>query len=164
MSYKNKIIRVGVVLAAGIGIAVFLRRPSLQERAFSTGQRFFIEKYGVTRGRQLADQVRLRCGQLMGERPLPEVPALRRHAVNNILPGLALYQVLLQEYEGDQPAALAEVDQAFRLWTLNKSRPLLAPLRLVPSPFGLFRLVFGRMMRSFPAEGWDFHLGVFQMS
>ena len=86
---------------------------------------------------------------------MPDNQALRVHLKENILPGLALYQVLLQEYDGDQSAALAEVDEAFRSETLTMYRLIFTPLKILPAPFRLLKFIFLRLMKQYPAEGWD---------
>lgn len=32
---------------------------------------------------------------------------------------------------------------------------LLAPLRILPAPFRLFKFAFAQMMKKFPSEGWE---------
>jgi len=122
----------------------------------SAWQTVLAQNHGETQARRLAEQIRQRYIALLTEHPLPENPVLRKHATENILPGLALYQILLQEHHDDRQAALAEVDAALRIWTLAKSRLLLAPLKLLPAPFRVFKLIFPQMMKRFPIEGWDF--------
>jgi hypothetical protein len=108
------------------------------------------------RAQWLSEQVRYRYKTLLAEKPLPANPILRRHVIDNILPGLALYQVLLQEHNYDQQAALVDIDEAFRAWTIERNRLLLAPLKILPIPFWLIKLAFEEKMKDFPSEGWDF--------
>jgi hypothetical protein len=156
MSRKKNISLVLTGLAVGFGIAWLVKRRSSQMPGLATWQGVLAEKHGSAATRQLAGQIRQRYAALLSERPLPENPILRKHATENILPGLALYQILLQELNDDRQAALAEVDAALRAWTLAKSRLLLAPLKLLPAPFRVFKLAFAQMMKKFPVEGWDF--------
>ncbi len=156
MSYKKSTLLVLTALAAGLGIVWFVKRRKSQMPGLSSWQGVLAEKHGETKAQQLAEQIRQRYAALLTEHPLPENPILRRHATENILPGLALYQILLQAYDGDRPAALNEVDAAFRAWTIAKNRLLLIPLKVLPMPFELFRLAIAQMMKKFPAAGWDF--------
>lgn len=119
-------------------------------------QQVLIKNHGAEKAQQLAAAIRQQCTTLIAETSMPENYVLRGHLKANILPGLALYRVLLKEYDGDQQAALAEVDNAFRAQTLAKYRLLLAPLKVMPTPFRLFKLAFSQMMKKFPAEGWNF--------
>jgi hypothetical protein len=38
---------------------------------------------------------------------------------------------------------------------VSKSRLLFTPMKALPAPFQLFKLVFPQIMKKFPAEGWD---------
>ena len=143
-------------LSAGVGIIWLVKRHKPQMPGLSAWQTVLAKSHGETQARRLAEQIRQRYVALLAEHPLPENPVLRKHATENILPGLALYQILLQELDNDRQAALAEVDVAFRAWTLKKSRWLLAPLKILPAPFRVFKLAFAQMMKKFPTEGWDF--------
>lgn len=156
MSTKKSLPIVIAAVVAGIGIAWVAGRRGPDLPALPVWQYVLKKHHGNLQALRLAEQIRKRYHELLVEHPLPENPVLRRHATQNILPGLALYQVLLKEYGGDQQAALAEVDEALRAWTLKRNRFMLAPLKFIPEPFGLFKMGFGLQMRSFPAEGWDF--------
>lgn len=157
MSNKKNIALLLFGMAAGVGLAWLVRRQRSQPvRALSAWQQYLTRRYGTVKAQQIFTAIQQRYAALLGEQPQPEHPALRWHLVENILPGLALYQVLLQEHSNDRQVALAEVDEAFRAWTINKSRLMLAPLQILPNAFPLFRRVFSRRMQAFPAEGWDF--------
>jgi hypothetical protein len=147
MTNKKSTLLFLTALSASVGIVWLIKRRNLPMLA---------QTHGETRARCLAEQIRQRYAALLAERPLPENPVLRKHATENILPGLALYQILLQELDNDRQAALTEVDTAFRIWTLGKSRLLLAPLKILPAPFRVFKLTFSQVMKKFPVEGWDF--------
>jgi hypothetical protein len=156
MTYKKNVPLAITVIAAGIGIIWLARRRSQEVPGLSAWQRVLAEKHGETKAQQLSEQVCQLYTSLLAERPLPDNPILRRHTTQNILPGLALYQVLLQEYGDDRQAALTEVDEAFRARSFARNRLLLAPLKVLPAPFRVFKLAFKGMMKAFPAEGWDF--------
>ena len=80
--------------------------------------------------------------------------ALRKHLEENILPGIALYQSLLDDDETqDRAIELAEI--AFRELSLS-NRKMIERLGKMPIYYGLMRAMIKRMMRlNFPAEGWD---------
>ncbi len=144
-------------VAAGFGLARLVRwQQSRPVGALSAWQQYLTQKYGAAKAQRLSAAIQQRYAALLEQQPQPEHPALRWHLVENILPGLALYQTLLQEHDGDRPATLAEVDEALRGWTLHQSRLMLAPAQLLPDAFPLFRKVFNRYMQAFPAAGWDF--------
>jgi hypothetical protein len=100
------------VLVAGVGIAWLVKRRSPAMPGLSAWQGVLAEKHGEIRAQWLAEQSRQRYASLLVESPLPDNPILRRHVTENILPGLALYQVLLQEY-GDNRQAEANVFGSF---------------------------------------------------
>jgi len=143
------------VIASALGIAWLVRQRREVTAGLSDWQHVLIRRHGAKKGQQLAAAVRQQHAALVAEASVPVNPALRWHLKEKILPGLALYWVLLQEYDGNQPAALAEVDEAFRNQTLAKSRLLFAPVKVLPAQFRLFKLVFPQIMKQFPAEGWD---------
>jgi hypothetical protein len=144
-----------VGIASALGIAWLIRQRRRETGSLRLWRPVLVQRHGAHKAEQLAATVRQQQTALIAETTMPENQALRWHLKENILPGLALYQVLLQEHEGDRQAALAEVDEAFRLQALAKNRLRLAPLKILPAPFRLFRLVFPQVMRSFPAAGWD---------
>ena len=156
MTNKKSTLLFLTALSAGVGIVWLVKHRNPQIPGLSAWQTVLAQKHGETQARRLAEQIRQRYASLLTEHPLPENPILCNHATENILPGLALYQTLLQEHGGDRQVALEEVDTAFRAWTIAKKRLLIAPLKILPLPFELFRLVFAQMMKQFPIEGWDF--------
>jgi hypothetical protein len=141
--------------ASVLGIVWLVQRRRGETGDMSAWRQVLIRWHGAEKAPQLTEAVRQRRAVLIEEASLPENQALREHLKENILPGLALYQVVLKEQDGDQSAALAEVDEAFRAETMPKYRLLLAPLKVVPAPFRLFRFIFPQMMKQYPAEGWE---------
>lgn len=142
-------------IASGLGIVWLVRQRRKETSGLSDWRQVLIRHYGVEKAEQLAAAVRRQHASLIAETPMPANQALRWHLEERILPGLALYRVLLKEHAGDQQAALADVDEAFRARVLAKSRLLFAPMKVLPAPYQLFKLVFPQMMKRFPAEGWD---------
>ena len=138
-----------------VGATWFIRQRRGERGSLPLWRSVLARRYGIEKAGQLIAAVRQRCAELLAAASLPQNPALRWHLTENILPGLALYQVLLQEHRGDQTAALAEVDEAMRARTLAKNRARFALLKLTPAPYSVFKLVFAQTMKQFPVEGWE---------
>jgi hypothetical protein len=115
-------------------------------------------RYGYERGREMVTEVRKQLAVLYADTPLPKNRTLRWHLRENILPGLALYRVLLKEHAGDPQAATGSFESVVRAWTIARSRFMLMPLKVLPAPFFWFRLVFPQVMRQYPPEGWDINV------
>lgn len=141
--------------ASVLGIVWLVRRRRGETADMSAWRQVLLRWHGAEKAPQLTEAVRQRRTTLIAEASLPENKALASHLIENILPGLALYQVLLQEHAGDQQAALAEVDEAFRAEALSKYRLFLMPLKVLPAPFQLFKFILPQVMKQYPAEGWD---------
>jgi hypothetical protein len=142
-------------VASVLGAARLIRQRPADTAGLSDWQRTLSRRYGANKAQELAASVRQLHTSLVHETRLPENKALRWHLTEKILPGLALYRALLQEHAGDQAAALAGADEAFRAKTLAKSRLLFAPLKVLPNPFRFFKWIFPQVMKQFPSEGWD---------
>jgi hypothetical protein len=140
-----------VLLTTGLGVAWVVRHTSRQQ----IWQRILINKYGPIKAKQYIKEISTRSELLLSQRPLPENAALRQHLTGNIIPGLAFYQLLLQQSQGNQEMALAETEAIIRAWTMERCKLLFAPLKLFPLPFSLFKWAFNQMMKSYPAVGWD---------
>jgi hypothetical protein len=155
ISNRNKFFLVGSAAAAGVGIIWLIKHRSQNPRWMAAWQ-LILAECGEDQARQLTGRVYQRYQELLRERPMPSNLMLQQHLRDHILPGLALYQVLLAEHGGDQKAALAEVDKAFRAQALRDNRLLAAPFKLVRDPFHLLKMIFPFMMKTYPGEGWDF--------
>jgi hypothetical protein len=155
MSRTKNISLILLGFASTLGIIWLVRRRRGETADMSAWRQVLMRWHGAEKAQQLTEAVRQRRTALIAEASMPENKALGSHLIENILPGLALYQVLLQEHDGNQSAALAEVDEAFRAETLPKYRLLLTPLKVLPAPFRLFKFVFPQVMKQYPAEGWD---------
>lgn len=81
-----------------------------------------------------------------------ENPGLRRHLVNGILPGLALYQ-LIRESGKSQKDAIAEIDRIFMILFVKKQRSM-QKLGKLPFIYPFLRKYIKTAMRQYPAEGW----------
>ena len=114
--------------------------PAENVLLFAVCQRMLAARRGPAQADILMAAVQRKYADLCLERPIPTNRAMRMHLYENILPGLALYRVLLAEYEGHQQAALAEVDEIFRAWTLEKVSKRFGGILALPLPFWLFKL------------------------
>ncbi|MHB8134681.1 MAG: L-2-amino-thiazoline-4-carboxylic acid hydrolase [Anaerolineaceae bacterium] len=155
MSLSKKILLFFLGSASVFGLVWLNRQHRTEVPGLRNWRRTLRQRYGTEKEQQITAEIQQQYTSLVNEICLPENNALRWHLKEKILPGLALYRVLLQEHIGDQPAVLASVEDAFRAKTLAKSRLLFTPLRVLPNPFGLLKLVFPRLMKQFPREGWD---------
>lgn len=91
--------------------------------------------------------------ELLANCEQPTNRALRKHLVEHILPGLALYQVLLAEGFA-QEAARGIIDSAFAT-RIKSRRKTMALWGRLPFFYTLIRLLIRKNMRAeFPAEGW----------
>jgi hypothetical protein len=102
----------------------------------------------------LTAMVRARYDELHRDRPRFAHPVLRLHLEQNVLPVLALYQVL-QEEGLSQAAALDEAEHLLKA-AFGGSFQLLQLLGRLPAPFTLFRRLTRQAMQVvFPPQGWD---------
>jgi hypothetical protein len=141
------------VLVRGVVALAQIIRPEI--RSLRSWQQTLVAQLGSRPARRLSAALQRRYTALLAQQPAPEHPRLRWHLTDQILPGLALYQVLLAEHSGDRLTALGEMDRLLRARTLTQYR-FMRPLRGLPMPFWLFRLAYNLRMRSFPPQGWDF--------
>ncbi len=149
----------GLGIAAG-AVAGFLlgRRPREYHwmPAYDCWEEALAQKHGNVRAALLAAKIQSRYEDLYAHRPPVKHPALQMHLTRNILPGLALYQTLLEETP-DQPAALAEVERLFRAKLLKSDLYRQARLlEIVPEPFAFLRIANRWVLgRNFPPQGWE---------
>ena len=149
--------RFGLGLAVG-AVAAFIvaRRMSAPRRMpnLAVWQRALAEQRGETNAARLAALAQDRYDELYAARPRPAKRVLRFHVERGMLPGLAVYQTLLEE-SGDRQAALAEME-SLSVWTLPGVRRLMPLLARLPDPFPVFRHLDRWVMGlGFPAEGWE---------
>jgi hypothetical protein len=100
----------------------------------------------------LARQVQERFAILYSECDRPANPFLHAHLHDNILPGLALYQVLRESLPGEE--ALAELDRVFGLAAGQRARKM-KWLGRFPLVYAILLFAIKPMMRSYPAQGWE---------
>lgn len=149
--------RLGLGLALGALAAFIVVLRLLARRRMPHAALFrhvLTKRRGDAEGARLFARVQTRYDELYAERPRPSNRALRFHVERNILPGLAVYQTLLEEGD-DRQAALAGVESLMTpsLAGLRRLVPLLGRL---PDPLAVFRLIVRRVVKlAFPPEGWD---------
>jgi hypothetical protein len=110
-------------------------------------------KRGEMEAAILAGRVQARYEDLYAGRPRFADPVLRLHLNKIILPGLALYQVLLTETD-DRAAVLAEIEELFTA-TFGRFSRVMSLLNTLPDAFTLFRWITRRTLQlGFPPAGW----------
>ncbi len=147
-----------MVALAGVALAglIVVRRLSAPRRMPYAGifQRGLAEKRGADEAERLVARAQTRYDELYAQRSRLDNRALRFHLERGILPGLALYQTLLEESD-DRQAVLAEMEYLLASVSAGLSR-LLSLVGRFPDPFAVFRRVEPWVVRlGFPAEGWD---------
>ena len=144
-------------LAAGglLGYAVGRRSATPQSMPhLSAWQQALAEQHGEFKAATLAGRVQARYDELHASRPRFPKRALRLHLDMLILPGLALYQTLLEEND-DAEAVLAEMESIFETTFSPLFRFALFVDR-APRSFALFRRTARTTLEHiFPSEGWE---------
>lgn len=147
-------------LVGGLALArkLFNESPSeLKASKIGIWQRELAKSRGTVAAGFLCAQIQERYADLYQSRPRFSNAVLRRHLEDNILPGLALYQVLRSELP-DTQQALADLDRLFeaevQFLPLERGVRLLGSL---PDPFAAFRRIHNLSLdKQFPPEGWRF--------
>src|SRR5215467_7701804 len=107
--YKYAVV-CGLAMGTAIGTSIALTQRMARHHQMpnlTVWQQALIETHGEVQGAMLEARIQARYEVLFNERPHFTHPALRWHLEQNILPGLALYQVLREE-SNERDAALAE--------------------------------------------------------
>ncbi|MGE5222643.1 MAG: L-2-amino-thiazoline-4-carboxylic acid hydrolase [Omnitrophica WOR_2 bacterium] len=155
----NQGLLLGLGVAAGAAAGFILgRRPGEYPwmPAYNCWEAALAEKHGRVRAALLAAKIQSRYEDLYAHRPPVKHPALQMHLTRNILPGLALYQTLLEETP-DKPTALAEVERLFRANLLESDLYRQARLlEILPEPFAFLRIANRwTLAHNFPPQGWE---------
>lgn len=103
-------------------------------------------------GAARVERIEQRLGELGAEVTPPRNRYLRGHLREQILPGLAVYQVLRTDGES-QEAALAAFDRLMEA-AVSPARRRMRWLGRLPWIHLLLRLTIRRGMRQYPPEGW----------
>ena len=144
----------GLVVGACLGYSL-ARAPSASRGTphLNAWRDMLEERLGEVRAAVLVARVRARYADLFGQRPRLRNRVLMGHLEANLLPGLALYQVLL-ESGGGREAALGEATTLISE-AIARGDTLMARLASVANPFGEFRQAIRRELASaFPPAGW----------
>lgn len=143
-------------LALGVAGGLILRRFSEREARMpnlARWQRAWREAQGTIDAAVFAADVQRRYDALYAQRPRFQQGALQSHLDDNILPGLAVYQVL-REKGLPQDDALDHV-QTLLATMVQPARRWLQRLGRFPWFFPVFRALIRFEMRvGFPPEGW----------
>ncbi len=145
--------------AALLGGLVVARRVAAPQRMPFAGlwQRALAEKRGTAEAQRLIAAAEDRYRELYDGRPRPASRVLRFHVERITLPGLALYQTLLEAGD-DQETALTMMD-ALCAETVTGFRRLMAFLSHLPRTFAMLRRIGPWVVRfGFPAQGWEMEL------
>jgi len=118
-------------------------------------ERALTERYGVQKGVILAAKVQAGYHDLFKQRPRFRNAALRMHLEARILPGIALYRVLLEE-SGDQEQAIAVLEGCFKAQVESAFIAQMAQtLDKMPGCFGAMRVANRLLLQyGFPEQGW----------
>lgn len=146
---------IGVVAGAVGGLALGRRLASPGRMPHLTvWQQVLAPTRGEMEAALLAGRLQARYEELYTNRPRFVHPMLRVHLAKIILPGLALYQTLLDK-GGDKESVLEEVESLFGA-TFGRFSPVMSLLNEVPDTFTLFRWITRRTLQlGFPAAGWE---------
>ncbi len=142
----------GLVVGALAGFIVARRLSAPNRMPYLTVcQRALAKKHGEAEAARLVARAQIRYDELYARRPRLATHVMRFHLQRVVLPGLALYQTLLEESD-DRQAVLAEMEH---LMTSISALPLGAWLQ-AHMPFSVRRRVSPWLLwLGFPAEGWD---------
>jgi hypothetical protein len=146
---------IGLGAAAGLAFALCAQRAQRLPLPWSAWQEVLEKLHGKPDGQRLLAEAMAESHILIAgvERNLMR-PPLRAHMVDNILPGLAMYRVLLSEYAGDHQAALAEIEPLFKAWTQSLYGSMMRMIGLLPWPFWFFRIGSVLRLKDFPSATW----------
>jgi len=116
--------------------------------------RYLAQERGHVQASCFVNRVESRYWELFCQRPRLVSQPLRDHLNNNILPGLALYQILLEDGV-DQNQALATVDHLLD-YSRRSERKTLDILARLPIFYQILRFQTPRTLeQKFPVDGWD---------
>lgn len=118
------------------------------------------QKFGLAYSGVLAGKVDKKIREFSKKKPVFKNSALNKHLEEWILPGLSLYQVLLDEMV-DQKAALQETERVLRTIVSQDKKMVL--FKNAPSPFAILRAyVISKLKSSFPKGAWDIKIVSFE--
>jgi hypothetical protein len=113
-----------------------------------TWQRILTTSHGPASAAGLAARIRSRYDLLTVSHAHITSKALRAQLRDLVLPGLALYQTLLEAHENDRESALAESETLIYPVLFKVERMGIPLLRVLPDPFSLLRPALRMMTRN----------------
>jgi hypothetical protein len=118
-----------------------------------TFERALAPELGEAQAREIIQEARTRFADLYALRKRHDHRALRQHLEENILPGVALYQTLLND-KGTRANAMELTETAFTgMGAAGRRR--MERLGRLPFFYGLMRVLTKPIMRlNFPTEAW----------
>ncbi len=146
----------GLAMGTAIGTSIAITQRMARHHwmpNLKTWRRALIAKHGEVQGAILAARAQARYEALYNERPHFTHPALRWHLEQNILPGLALYQVLSKE-NNDREAVLSETGSLLAIGSRAFNK-FVNMYKYLPLPFAIIRQIFRTSLLAFPHQGWD---------
>ncbi len=160
MSKNRSKFWVGVALGAVGGLVAHKALNAARMPNSRIWQRVLAEKHGKIEAAILMARIQKKYQELKDRRPLFERAVFNAHVVGNILPGLALYQILRKGM--DEQTALTEIDDIFEKW-FTQAPPanmrMNQAMKYFPENFSLFRrLLLFVMDQFFPAPGWQYEM------
>jgi hypothetical protein len=160
---KNSKQNMQLALSLGIGFAGGLLSGILVSNRINSARRMphanawersMAQERGHVQASRFVNHIESRYWELFCQRPRLVSQPLRDHLNKNILPGVALYQIL-REDEREMNEALSVVEHLFVQGTRSAQRPIQLLARL-PIFFRVLRAVTpGVLDKSFPVDGWD---------
>ena len=145
----------GLAAGGSVGLAIGRRSATLKPMPhLRIWQQALADQRGEWKAAFLAGRVQARYDKLYASRPRFPKRILRLHLDMLILPGLALYQTLLEEND-DAEAVLSEMEAIFETCFSPFFRFMLFTDR-APRSFALFRRTARTTLKYvFPPEGWQ---------
>jgi hypothetical protein len=146
------------VLAGGVFLGWLLGRSWARQLRFPqlrTIQKGLTETHGEVEAAFMSGRIQQRYEELYLHRPRFHMRRLQTHLDKNLIPGLALYQVLL-DHTGDKQRALKEVQDLLFRGLMGKSYLVGRLLQHIPEPFAVLRRAVRLVNRvAFPTPGWE---------
>ena len=161
MSKKRSKFWVGVALGALGGWVAHKALKAARMPNSRIWQCILVEKHDEIEAAVMMAHIQNRYQELKARRPIFDRPVFNMHVVGNILPGLALYQILREQGMHEQ-AALAEVDDIFEKWFTQAPPPNMRmnqAMKYFPENFTIFRrLLLYIMDQLFPTPEWQYEM------
>jgi hypothetical protein len=131
-----------------------MTQPTVELPNAALFARALADDLGEAKAAEIVQAAGRRYDELYAQRTEYVNRALRQHLEESILPGIALYQALMDDPDTLQ-RAMALVERVCTDWAVP-NRQRMERLGRLPFYYTLMRVVIKPMMRvNFPAEGWE---------